>query len=146
MRSLSTLACAAALGACAAGCSGVKSPAGFSLPDGDVEAGRRAFVDLGCARCHEVSGLELPGRPSGLPEPVVLGGEVLYTRTDGELVTAIIDPSHALARGYPREAIESGGKSRMKDYSDILTARQLIDLVAFLHSRYKTVPPPVARS
>ena len=147
MRSLSTFACAAVLGALAAGCSGgVKSPTGFRLPDGDAEAGRRAFVELGCATCHTVSDVDLGIAPSGLPRPVVLGGEVLYTRTDGQLVTSIINPSHRIAPGYPREAVESGGRSRMRDYGDVLTARQLIDLVAFLHTRYKIVPPPVARS
>jgi len=28
----------------------------------------------------------------------------------------------------------------MADYSDVMTVRQLVDLVAFLHSRYQTSP------
>ena len=31
----------------------------------------------------------------------------------------------------------------MADYSDVMTVRQLVDLVAFLHSRYEYVPPAV---
>jgi hypothetical protein len=30
----------------------------------------------------------------------------------------------------------------MGDYGDLMTVRQLIDLVAFLQSSYKVVPPP----
>ena len=29
----------------------------------------------------------------------------------------------------------------MKDYNDTLTVRQLVDVVAFLHSTYTRVPP-----
>jgi mono/diheme cytochrome c family protein len=71
----------------------------------------------------------------------VLGGPVPYQRTDGELVTAIINPSHTLAVGYRREAVSFGGKSRMRDYNDTLTPRQLADLVAYLHTRYEVVVP-----
>src|SRR5947208_15402710 len=28
----------------------------FTVPTGDVEAGRRAFLDLGCGSCHHVAG------------------------------------------------------------------------------------------
>jgi len=42
--------------------------------------------------------------------------------------------------GFPKELIESGGVSRMADDSDVMTVRQLVELVAFLHSRYEFVP------
>jgi hypothetical protein len=73
--------------------------------------------------------------------PIALGGTVDYQPTDGRFVTSVINPSHKLARGYPKQSIESGGISRMADYSDVMTVRQLVDLVAFLHSRYEFVPP-----
>lgn len=147
MRSTLGAVCAAILLAAMLGCTGgAKSPAGFRLPDGDAVRGRHEFVALGCNACHKVSGVELPAAAPELPELVVLGGEVLYVRTDGELVTAIVNPSHSLVRGYAREVIAPGGRSRMKDYGDVLTVRQLIDLVAFLHSTYKTVPPPTGKS
>jgi len=63
-----------------------------------------------------------------------------YQPTDGRFVTSIINPSHKLAPGYPKERIVSGGISRMADYNDVMTVRQLVDLVAFLHSRYEFVP------
>jgi hypothetical protein len=71
----------------------------------------------------------------------MLGGRVAYQKTDGELVTSIVDPSYRLAVGYSREAIQSGKVSRMADLSDVMTVRQLVDIVAFLHSRYEVEPP-----
>jgi len=118
-----------------------RSPSGFRLPEGDVEAGRAAFLELQCNACHEVRGLDLPGPVADPPVPVALGGTVDYQPTDGRFVTSIINPSHKLARGYPKEHIKSGGISRMPDYGDVMTVRQLVDLVAFLHSRYDFVPP-----
>ena len=118
-----------------------KSPSGFRLPDGDVQAGQAAFLELQCNACHKVRGLDLPGPVADPPVPIALGGTVDYQPTDGRFVTSVINPSHKLARGYPKQSIESGGISRMADYSDVMTVRQLVDLVAFLHSRYEFVPP-----
>jgi hypothetical protein len=77
--------------------------------------------------------------------PVVLGGKVHYARTDGELAGAIVHPSYRLAVGYEREAVTSGGLSRMGDFTEAMTVRELIDLVAFLQSRHEIVNPPPPR-
>src|SRR5262245_34522048 len=125
-----------------AGCTSVaKSPTGFRLPDGDADKGRALFVELRCHTCHYVDVRDLPAPPMEINPPVVLGGPTLRERTDGELVSAIINPSHSIAPGYPRDLVMAAGKSRMKDYNDTLTVRQLTDLVAFLHSTYTAVPP-----
>jgi L-cysteine S-thiosulfotransferase len=71
----------------------------------------------------------------------VLGGEVPHARTDGELVTAIINPSHDLAPGFDPELIRRGTRSRMAEYADFITVRELVDLVAYLQSRYRVVRP-----
>ena len=117
-----------------------KSAAGFRLPDGDVEAGKKAFVELKCNACHRVEGMDFGEPVADPPVPVTLGGPTPYVKSDGELVTSIINPSHRLARGFPKEEITSGSGSRMADYSDVMTVRQLIDLVAFLHTVYEVVP------
>ena len=80
--------------------------------------------------------------PAAMPQVMVkLGGEVYSTITYGKLVTSIINPSHEFARGYSSELIQSGGKSRMPDYGEVMTVRQMTDVVAFLQSHYKVVPP-----
>ena len=123
-----------------AGCGlGRKGSAGFHLPDGDPAKGQAVFVSLRCHSCHRVTGATLPA-PIVEPTLVVeLGGNVSVPRTDGELVAAVIDPSHRLALGYDRAVVTSGQLSRMGDFSESLTARELVDLVAFLQSRYEVV-------
>jgi hypothetical protein len=74
---------------------------------------------------------------------VNLGGQVRNVRTYGELVTSIINPSHQFAKGYKKDLIQADGKSRMTDYTQFMTVRQMIDLVAFLQSRYEVILPPV---
>lgn len=120
-----------------------KSSAGFHLPDGNVERGQQLFVDLKCHACHQVRDMDLPSPVADPPVPVVLGGVVQRVRTDGELAAAIIEPSHRIAPGYRVTEVRSGGLSRMGDYSEQLSVRDLIDLVAFLQSRYEVQQPPV---
>ena len=122
-------------------CNNPRSGAGFRLPAGDPERGKTAFVDLKCHECHRVAGVDLPAPTVEPPVPVVLGGEVPHVRTDGELLTSIVNPSHKIAPGYRSELVERDGKSRMPDFSDVMTVRQMIDLVAFLQARYKVVRP-----
>lgn len=122
---------------------GSHSPRGFALPEGDAARGKQAFVDLKCYTCHEVAGLEddLP-RPTATPMvDVTLGGLAMREPTDGELVTSIINPSHALYPAGEEEKVASGGESRMANYNDVITAQQLIDLGTFLHERYETAQP-----
>lgn len=77
---------------------------------------------------------------------VILGGEVRKVRTYGQLVTAVINPSHDLATGYPKDLVQEEGASRMTDFNDVMTVQQLIDLVAFLQSRYEVIADDWAES
>lgn len=113
-----------------------KSEKGFRLPDGDAEKGKETFVAFKCHQCHKVEGVVLPA-PTGDVGPVTLGGEVARVKTYGQLVTAIINPSHSLAEGYPPEKVAPGGKSKMPVFNDTLTVTQLSNLVAFLQAQYK---------
>jgi hypothetical protein len=121
-------------------CGGRKSPIGLRLPDGNPAAGRQAFVDLKCSSCHRVAGVSLPDPVADPIVPITLGGAWPYERTDGELLTAIVNPSHKIAAGFPREMLVTGTRSRMGEYGDVMTVRQLVDIVAFLHDRYHVVP------
>jgi L-cysteine S-thiosulfotransferase len=133
--------CAAVL---LAGCvTSRKSTRGFHLPDGDPKAGEIVFTELRCHTCHEVVGAALPAPVADPPVPVVLGGVVSRPWTDAELMTAIVDPSYRLAYGHPKSLITSGTRSRMGDFRQSLTVQQLVDLVAFLQSKYEVEPAPV---
>jgi mono/diheme cytochrome c family protein len=118
-----------------------KSPAGFRLPDGDAARGLQVALDMRCHVCHRVDGGGLPAPTAEPPVPILLGGQVPYSKTDGELVTSIINPSHKIAPALRTEQVTSGGLSRMPDYGDQMTVRQMIDLVAFLQSRYTVIRP-----
>jgi hypothetical protein len=128
-----------------AGC-GQKSGLGFRLPDGDAKRGREAFIALRCNACHHVAGLDLPQQGAGAAD-VALGGRTIHVKTYGELVTAIINPSHRIAPGYPENRVTtSDGQSLMAlaYLNDVMTVQQLIDLVAFLQSSYEVMPPPIS--
>jgi L-cysteine S-thiosulfotransferase len=120
------------------GCdSSPKSERGFRLPDGDAEKGRQAFLALKCHACHKVEGVELPP-PNAFN--LTLGGETYRVKTYGELVTAIINPSHVLSEKFKKELADAK-ESPMPKFNHQMTVEQMIDLVAFLQPRYKLVVP-----
>jgi hypothetical protein len=119
-----------------------KSSTGFHMPDGDAMRGQQTFVAFKCNACHRVDGVELPAPVADPPVPVMLGGVVHQVRTDGELAAAIIEPSHRITPGYRKAALRSGGMSRMPDFGERMTVSELVDIVAFLQSRYEVRPPP----
>lgn len=118
------------------------SEKGFSLPEGNAVSGREAFVYMHCHECHMVAGEEFPAVPNSDPPFVTLGGKVTRVKTYGQLVTAIINPSHKLAPGYPRELVTNDGEtSKMPVYNGYMTVQELIDIVAFLQPHYDVYVP-----
>jgi hypothetical protein len=119
-----------------------KSSRGFRLPDGDANAGRIAFVQLRCYVCHQVEGIDAKFEGTGAAA-VPLGGTTLRVKTYGDLVTSIINPSHRIAPGTDAARVAPGGTSLMEigRLNDVMTVRQLIDVVAFLQTTYKVQPP-----
>lgn len=118
----------------------VMSERGFALPEGDAVAGREAFIYMQCHQCHTVSGAVLPTIEDQEPY-VELGGTVSRVKTYGELVTAIINPSHKLADGYPKDLVSEDGKSNMYNYNRYMTIQELIDIVMFLQPHYDVLVP-----
>ena len=116
------------------------SERGFRLPDGNADAGRETFLYMHCNQCHMIEGEELPPI-SGFEPYVVLGGKVTRVKTYGELVTAIINPSHKLADGYAEEVVSEDGKSKMYVYNGFMTVQELTDIVMFLQPLYDVIPP-----
>ena len=135
---LVTLVAAIGMGACEAD---RMSEKGFSLPEGNALAGREAFVYMHCHECHTVTGEEFPALPLADPPFVELGGKVTRVKTYGELVTAIINPSHKLAKGYPVEMVTNNNESKMPVYNGYMTVQELVDIVAFLQPHYDVYVP-----
>ena len=112
---------------------GAKSGAGLRLPNGDIAKGRQAFEELGCIQCHRV-GVRSPSKDDDL---IVLGGKVAHIETHGELVTSITNPSHGISRRYPAEDVTEGNRSKMLDFNARMTVEELIDITAYLQSKYE---------
>ena len=117
------------------------SERGFSLPEGNALNGKEAFVYMHCHECHSISGEVLPTLDQEEPPFVELGGTVTRVKTYGELVTAIINPSHKLAQGYSLDTISEDGQSRMPVYNSYMTVQELIDIVAYLQPHYDVYVP-----
>lgn len=134
----------AVAGALLAGCDrDPMSETGFRLPEGDPDAGRETFLYMQCNQCHTVAGLDLE-RVAEVEEPpyVELGGPVTRVKTYGQLITAIINPSHKLAEGYAEEVVaDDEGQSKMYVYNRYMTVQELTDLVMFLQPHYDVVVP-----
>lgn len=117
---------------------GPKSAKGFSLPEGDPALGKSTFMQLKCHSCHQIAGIEQLKPDGQTPKiSVKLGGKVSQIKTYGELVTSVINPSHRLAAGYPKQEVADDEVSKMTIYNDVMTVTQLINLVAFLQSNYE---------
>jgi len=117
------------------------SEQGFRLPDGDAEAGRQAFLYMQCHQCHSIAGETLPEIPGQPPPYIELGGTVSRVKTYGELVTAIINPSHRLAFGYARDVVAEDGESKMYNYNAHMTVKELTDIVMYLQPKYDVHVP-----
>jgi mono/diheme cytochrome c family protein len=117
------------------------SQLGFRLPDGDADAGRAAFLYMQCHQCHTIADEEFPEIPGQLAEYVALGGKVSRVKTYGELVTAIINPSHRLAPGYAKDVVSENGESKMLIYNSHMTVQELIDIVMYLQPKYDVQVP-----
>lgn len=117
------------------------SEVGFRLPAGDAAAGRDAFLYMQCNQCHTVFEEELPTIPFSEAPYVTLGGPVTKVKTYGELITAIINPSHKLAKGYAEELVSKDGESNMYVYNRYMTVQELIDIVMFLQPHYDVTVP-----
>lgn len=115
----------------------------FPILRGDVMRGQQAFVQYSCHMCHVVDGIELPDVPNGRRVTVNLGGDLMFAKTYGDLVTSIINPDHVISQQWldqiPRETRRTVDSSPMYVDPD-MKVTELIDIVAFLNSRYRLLP------
>ena len=104
----------------------------FLIPSGDPARGREAFVALECFACHRVQGEDFPATSKRTQEP---GPEL--TRMGGHhpaeyFAESIINPNRVIVQGTGYTGPD--GLSKMPDYSDTMSVRQLVDLVAYVTS------------
>ena len=108
----------------------------LTLPPGDAQAGRTAFLVLKCTDCHRVEGeKEFPAPIGGSQGPDL--DRTLKLRPASELATAIIVPSHSMSLRTSDELRARLAKeelSPMGDFSRAMTVRQLVDLIAYLQA------------
>ena len=115
---------------------------GFSFPiqQGDIDAGRQAFIDHRCHQCHSIADMSLPALAGAPPPMLELGGEIIAVKSYAELMTSIINPNHVVSERYREQLLLDAavpGESPMPmPHIERMSVRQLIDIVAFLDSRY----------
>jgi mono/diheme cytochrome c family protein len=109
----------------------------IAIPDGNPVSGKVAFSDHKCFACHQVEGGGFPVPTTITPTYVDFGSRRIGSRE--YLMESIIAPSHRFAKPIPPpgksagdENVMSGSKSRMSNYSDQLTVREMLDLIAYL--------------
>jgi len=100
----------------------------FTVPPGDAAAGRRTFVDAGCAACHRIAGEPSSAADERLgPDLTAMGSH----HPPEYFAESILNPDAVLVDGPGY--IGPDGRSIMPTYPD-LTLTQLADVVAYLKS------------
>jgi hypothetical protein len=100
-------------------------PSDFFLPVGDQAAGREAFIELRCSYCHLVpADPAMPGLVGDTKGPDI--GERQAGKTRDWIAMSIVAPGHEMPP-LMREP-----QSPMGDYKDVMTIRQLMDVVTYV--------------
>ena len=129
----------ALVGGCASG-----ALFGIPIDQGDVTAGRQAFIDHRCHQCHSIADERLPAL-AGADRPILeLGGATTMVRSYADLTTSIINPNHAISERYRDQQLLRNTEIPLdspmpRPNIDTMSVRQLIDIVAFLDSKYRLV-------
>jgi hypothetical protein len=115
------------------------------IEQGDIAAGRQAFIAHRCHQCHTIADEQLPAL-AGMSWPMLqLGGPTTVVRSYEDLMTSIINPDHAISERYSNQLrleAEVPLESPMRSPDlDTMTVSQLIDIVVFLDSKYEVLVP-----
>ena len=117
---------------------------GFPVDQGDIVAGRQAFIDHRCHQCHSIADETLPPL-AGAGRPMLeLGGSTTTVHSYADLTTSIINPNHAISERYRDQQIVLNGEIPLESPMprpnlDTMSVSQLIDIVAFLDSKYRVM-------
>jgi hypothetical protein len=107
----------------------------FALPSGAASAGEQVFVRMECYSCHAVAGKRF-GDPRQNPGGIGPDLTAAHARLPREyLAESVVNFERFVAHGqYQKGYVAADGTSRMGDYNELLTIRDLFDLVEFLKS------------
>ena len=107
----------------------------FTLPAGRASAGEQVFVRMECYSCHTVAGKRF-GKPGANPGGIGPDLTADYAKLPREyLAESIVNFDRFAAHGQlKRSYLADDGTSRMGDYNDLLSIRELVDLVEFVKS------------
>ncbi len=101
----------------------------FLMPPGDPTADRKVFVALECFSCHAIKGEDVPVNAGGIgPELTGMGAH----HPAEYFAEKLMNPNRVIIEGPGYTGPD--GRSTMPDYTESLTVRQLIDVVAYLKS------------
>lgn len=111
---------------------GMEPADGFFLPKGNPEAGEKAFADLKCNACHWVQNNTNFKPPVALRVGPTLGKKQA-DYAPGWIANSIVSPSHTIAVNSGGQA-EGSELSEMGDFTETMSLRQLIDVVAYIEA------------
>ena len=115
---------------------------GFPVDQGDIAAGRQAFIDHRCHQCHTIADEIMPPL-AGAGHPMLeLGGPTSVIHSYADLTTSIINPNHAISERYRDQQVLLKGEIPLESPMprpnlDTMSVSQLINIVAFLDSKYR---------
>ncbi len=111
---------------------GMNPAQGFFLPEGNAEAGKKAFAHLKCSSCHWVRNeIDLKEPVAEKTGPMLGPRQAKYSR--GWIANSIVSPSHTVV--YDSDGYAEGSDlSRMGDFTQVMTVREMIDIVAYIRS------------
>lgn len=102
----------------------------FTVPEGDPESGREAFITMQCYTCHTVQGETFPAYPARRdPGPDLTGMGAHHPAA--YFAESIVNPNAVIVTG--QGYTDADGRSRMPEYHE-MNLGQFIDLVTYLTS------------
>ena len=107
----------------------------FTWPAGNAAEGRKLFVEAECHKCHEIKGETFPAvvKDKGDVGPELAQMAGLHPLEF--FAESIINPNAVIDHDAKQNGyVGADGKSRMPEYNDTFTVRQIADLTAYLTS------------
>lgn len=118
---------------------------GFQFRGGNPVRGQKAFAILNCIQCHTVKNINLPEPLGKRRIDLKLASEVQFVKRYEDIILAITSPRHIINERYrailTNIELQGAVEPLMPDLTDHMTARQLMDLTAFLNQIYSKELP-----